>query len=64
MGMGATIRPPTERVCERCGRHDVWNQDVESWVIATKDSEKQVGSPQCLHEWDINGAYNPIAEEP
>lgn len=59
-----TIRPPTERVCERCGRHDEWDDDVESWVIATEDGEKQVGDPQCLHEWDINGTYRPVAEEP
>ncbi|MFB6172220.1 MAG: HEWD family protein [Haloarculaceae archaeon] len=62
--MGVTIRPPTERLCERCGRHDVWDTDRWSWVIATEDGEKQVGDPQCLHEWDINGSYNPIAEEP
>lgn len=62
--MGATIEPPTERICERCGRHDEWDADAGTWIIVTEDGEKQVGRPQCLHEWDINGAYNPIAEGP
>jgi len=57
-----TIDPPTERTCERCGREDVWNADRQTWVIRTADGEKRVGSPQCLHEWDINGAYSPVVE--
>jgi len=54
----ATIVPPTERTCERCGREDVWDGDVESWVI-----DGAPGDPHCLHEWDINGSYNPVGEE-
>ena len=51
------IKPPSERACERCGREDVWDQDLQSWVIGGAE-----GDPYCLHEWDINGTYNPIAE--
>lgn len=61
MGMIEVV-PPTERICERCGRHDVWNDDASTWTIAEEDGEKQVGDPYCLHEWDINGSYNPLGE--
>jgi len=54
------ITAPTERECERCGRHDVWDDDDNTWRIATVDGEKQPGEPQCLHEWDINGTFNPV----
>jgi hypothetical protein len=54
--------PPTERVCERCGRRDVWNGDVETWVVAEEDGQNPVGTPHCLHEWDINGNYVPLEE--
>ena len=56
------VVPPTERTCERCGRRDVWNEDRTSWAIDEEDGEKYIGDPYCLHEWDINGAYNPITE--
>jgi len=54
--------PPTERTCERCGRHDVWDDGAGTWTITTVDGEKAIGSPYCLHEWDINGSYNPLPE--
>lgn len=54
------VVPPNERVCERCGRHDVWDDDEQKWVIAEEDGERQTGTPHCLHEWDINGTYNPL----
>ncbi|MFC7154837.1 HEWD family protein [Halomarina halobia] len=53
----ATIVPPTERTCERCGRHDVWDATSENWVV-----RDEVGNPHCLHEWDISGKYNPVGE--
>lgn len=55
--MGVELVPPTERVCERCGRHDQWNSETENWVIVDEP-----GSPTCIHEWDINGSHNPINE--
>lgn len=55
-----TIIPPRERRCERCGRHDVWDETTQTWVAAEVDGEPQRGRPHCLHEWDINGTYNPI----
>jgi hypothetical protein len=58
----AEIVPPTERTCTVCGRRDVWDEETENWVIAQEDGERRVGNPNCIHEWDINGAYNPIAE--
>jgi hypothetical protein len=57
-----SIVAPTERECERCGRKDVWNPTVGTWSIKEEDDEKQFGSPYCLHEWDINGSFNPIPE--
>lgn len=60
--MSGTIVPPRERVCERCGRRDVWDDASENWVVAVVDDERQVGTPGCVHEWDINGSYNPVAE--
>ena len=58
----AEIVPPTERACTSCGRRDVWDEATENWVIAREDGERRVGNPHCIHEWDINGAYNPVAE--
>ena len=55
--MSATIVPPRERTCERCGRTDAWDDDTENWVIQSEE-----GSPYCIHDWDINGTYNPVAE--
>jgi hypothetical protein len=55
-----TIIPPSERQCERCGRKDVWDDDAVKWVVAEEDGQPQVGTPHCLHEWDINGAYSPV----
>jgi len=54
------IDPPDERICERCGRHDHWDDDSETWVIREIEGDLQVGNPHCLHEWDINGAYSPV----
>jgi hypothetical protein len=59
--MSAEIVPPTRRRCERCGRVDVWDDAVDNWVIAESDGTRQVGDKHCIHEWDINGQYNPIA---
>jgi hypothetical protein len=56
----ADIVPPTERACTVCGRRDVWDERTENWVIAHEDGERQVGDPNCIHEWDINGSYNPV----
>lgn len=53
----ATIVPPRERTCERCGREDVWDDETENWVV-----DDAPGDPFCLHDWDINGAYNPVSE--
>ena len=60
--MGAEIVPPTRRTCECCGRTDVWDEDAENWVIAEEDGKRQSGDKHCIHEWDINGQYNPVAE--
>ncbi|MFB6308712.1 MAG: HEWD family protein [Haloarculaceae archaeon] len=58
------IEPATERVCERCGRRDEWDEERDAWTIATdEDGERVVGDPYCLHEWDINGTYNPFTGE-
>ncbi len=53
-----TITPPTERVCERCGRKDEWDETKQTFVAQSS----QHGNPHCLHEWDINGKYNPLGK--
>jgi hypothetical protein len=56
----SVIDPPTERVCERCGRRDEWDGSRREWRIAVVDGERCVGHPQCIHEWDITASYNPF----
>lgn len=51
-----TIRKPTKRACEVCGRRERWEPEEETWVIASSD---EVGDPHCIHEWDINGTFLP-----
>ena len=60
--MGMTIvKAPRERNCERCGRRDVWDPEREAWTIATDENDERLtGKPYCLHEWDINGSFNPL----
>jgi hypothetical protein len=54
--MSISLRHPTERVCERCGRTEQWNADTDSWQVAAD----AVGSVYCIHEWDINGSFVPF----
>jgi hypothetical protein len=58
--MTVRIVPPRERTCTRCGRQDVWDAETENWIIEQVDGERQAGRPHCVHEWDINGTYNPV----
>ncbi|WP_168215965.1 HEWD family protein [Halorussus ruber] len=53
------LDPPTERECTECGRRDVWDPDRQSWRIR---DDASAGSPNCIHDWDINGTYLPIRE--
>jgi len=55
------IVPPTERECERCGRTEVWDDENGVWRVPD-DGNPTRGRPHCLHEWDINGEYNPVAD--
>lgn len=52
--------PPKERQCDRCGRRDVWDDGSGHWKIALEDGEPQAGDGFCIHEWDVNGSYNPF----
>ncbi len=56
--MNARLRRPTKRICERCGRSEQWDQNQEAWQLASDDGE--TGDPHCIHEWDINGVFDPI----
>jgi len=59
--MGVTIRKPTARQCEDCGRREVWNDATGTWHIAVDDDgDRRTGEVYCIHEWDINGAFVPI----
>ena len=35
--MGVTIRKPTARQCEDCGRKEVWNDATSTWRVARDD---------------------------
>ena len=56
--MSASLRRPTDRTCERCGRAEQWNPTTDSWEIA----DDEPGSVYCIHEWDINGRFMPFDE--
>ncbi|MGM0604718.1 MAG: HEWD family protein [Halobacteriota archaeon] len=55
--MTATLRTPTERTCELCGRTERWDEDRASWQICD-----EAGNVYCIHEWDINGTFVPFEE--
>jgi hypothetical protein len=57
--MDVTIRKPTERECEKCGRREVWNDATGTWRVAVGD-DRRVGEVYCIHEWDINGTFVPV----
>lgn len=56
------IVPPTERTCERCSREDIWDEEAGKWVIRVEDGDRLVGDRHCIHEWNINGQYSPVAD--
>jgi hypothetical protein len=59
--MGVTIRKPTVRRCEDCGRREIWNDTTNTWQVARDDDGRRVvGGVYCIHEWDINGSFVPI----
>jgi hypothetical protein len=57
------LRKPTERVCEICGRKEVWDESTCSWRVAREDGTPRVGNVYCLHEWDINGTFVPVWDD-
>ncbi|SDX87047.1 HEWD family protein [Halobellus clavatus] len=63
--MAPTLKSPTERTCERCGRIEVWDESIATWRLTNEDdeSDRDVGSPYCIHEWDINGSFVPFEDE-
>ncbi|MGQ4555322.1 HEWD family protein [Halobellus sp. GM3] len=63
--MAHTLRTPTDRTCERCGRIEVWDGDAGGWRVAAgadESDDRAVGSPYCIHEWDINGSFAPFED--
>ena len=60
--MAPTLQTPSERTCERCGRVEVWEESTGTWRLAVDESgdPQAVGSPYCIHEWDINGSFAPF----
>lgn len=56
--MSISLRRPTERTCELCGRSERWDEDAVSWVV-----DEDPGNVFCIHEWDINGTFVPIEEK-
>ena len=62
MAQGA-IRKPEKRICERCGRREIWDKERETWRVQRVDGKRRQGGPYCLHEWDINGTFAPFEYE-
>ena len=60
--MSAQLRTPTARVCERCGRHERWDEALAAWQLVTTGDEDRTGNPHCIHEWDITGTFRPVSE--
>jgi hypothetical protein len=60
--MTVQLNPPKERECIECGRRDVWDETVGSWVIDADGDERLAGDPHCIHVWDINGQHDPIRD--
>jgi hypothetical protein len=59
--MSVQIRKPTERVCEQCGRTELWDDEACVWRVARDDAgERAAGNVYCIHEWDINGNFVPF----
>lgn len=61
--MSVRVNRPTARECECCGRLERWDGGLGAWQIGRSGGEKQAGNPHCIHEWDINGTFNPIIED-
>ena len=58
--MSAALRKPTARICERCDRSERWDEELGAWQLVRKDGDPIVGDPHCIHEWDINGTFDPF----
>jgi len=61
--MSLHLCTPSRRRCERCGRLELFDDEIETWRIATDDGNRRVGDPYCIHEWDINGKFAPFSGE-
>jgi hypothetical protein len=57
---GTDLRTPKQRECERCGRREVWSERDDGWRIDTGGDDPIVGTPHCIHEWDIDGTFSPF----
>ncbi|WP_440006039.1 HEWD family protein [Halomicrococcus sp. SG-WS-1] len=51
------LNVPKRRRCLRCGREEEFDESVHGWVVSSS-----AGETYCIHDWDINGTHNPIAE--
>lgn len=58
--MSTGLRTPDRRECERCGRTEVWDEDVGAWQVHEGNEGRSVGNPFCIHEWDIGGSFSPV----
>lgn len=54
------LDPPEARTCERCGRTEVWSDEQGTWVAADPSDGGTLGTPHCVHDWDISGNYRPV----
>jgi len=55
--MSDFLRTPERRTCERCGRLERYHEDAGVWRA------DQTGDINCIHEWDIDGAFVPVKNE-
>lgn len=55
--MSDLLRTPERRTCERCGRLERYDDDAGIWRA------DRPGEVNCIHEWDIDGTFVPVAGE-
>lgn len=52
--MSVQLNRPTVRTCVECGRHDVWSEEADSWVIDIEDGERLAA---CVNQVSTTSTY-------
>ncbi|MFB6221781.1 MAG: HEWD family protein [Halolamina sp.] len=54
--MTDVLRTPDCRICERCARVERYDEEAGVWRAT------EAGAVNCIHEWDIDGEFVPVAD--